>query len=1303
MACWRHAFVCALTALAVSCRNNPFAPPESSIEGFNLYTSDFTAQDDGGMKAALLEVINGSKATLQCAFSALTLTDISSAIIARSQAGVKVKVAFDADVRDSDTGSLALQASGAFVIVATPGDTQQGQLLYGNSGSGVMRHNFCLADERYVWISTAPPDDTQMRLTPNVAIKAGSPQFGLARDFLREASLFSQLLFGYGKAKTDFTTKFSALDQVIAVYWGPQEDPMDVLGIELSEAKQTVDFYSTAFQSTNTSSTKSYLDVPTVLKALETAKGVAIKKYFSSQALFDTASRAYTLSNPAQYVNSNVRVGPNIFVVDRHLASARTYIYTGALRTQGNSSDDSVLLELRGPRVAKLVGAYLDQIGAASTPVSNVGDTAAPGQVVISEVMWMGSYNNSQVGDSADEFIELYNNTSSAINLSGWRFACTTNGTNNNSAITLPPGALIAPGGYFVVAAKSTGAFGGSANHFDSKVGVSNSSIECKLGNGKTANTVYGIANFGDVIDTIGNNTNGFDSGTWNRGVNNGSPNFIRKSMERIDTTQSGTNNTNWRSNGYTYGLNTLVDSNFRSNTFASPGASGTFTETAAAGDVVINEVLWMGSYDNSGNGQTDDEFIELYNKTASSIDISNWTISGTGISTITIPTGQSIAANGYYVVARNTSMAVTSANYSTTTAMSINNSAFQLELRTSLNTLIDTANDGGAPLAGVNDATNLYRRSMERKPTGTNGTLASSWQSAFAAGSGVAAGYSSRTIATPGQANSIIPADPAPGDVVVNELMWMGSYDNSGTGYTDDEFIELWNKTGSAINISFWQLSGTGINAVTLPPGQSIPANGYYVIARNNLNAFPTANYYKSTTLGLSGTTLQVELRTSLNTLIDTANNGGAPFAGLNDTSNKIRRSMERRTTGVNGTVAASWYSASAVGTNVAAGFSSKTIATPGQANSPAVFNVTGAAPTSSTTLLVYFSEAPTAGGGASGAENAANYSLTGGLTVSAASLSGTVVTLTTSAQGVTNYTLTVNNVTAAASAAVLSTNTAAFAGFELPRVRNAVPVNATTIDINFSKNMDVSTIDGNTAAFTFTGGITASAVTLQTAAPNANRRVRVTTSTHTPGTSYTASVSSAVQDTLGYGVDAGGNSAAYYGFHSSFGVMNPATGSMDSTGQWTNQGTGGTPLATSATATEGVASLTWATLTTTCGNTAGSDRHAISNEYFPVTPGAVYNASLFLKGGNPVGGTVGSRIRIFWFTDNLGTASSTPNTLDATPLTDLGVDSAWTQRTRSFTAPADAYYMRFKFCGYRTGGASGDVLLVDQAYFGP
>ncbi|MBX3720923.1 MAG: lamin tail domain-containing protein [Turneriella sp.] len=1107
-------------AAVFSCRSNPFGATDKSIEEFTVYTSDFTAQTDGGAKAALLEVIAGAKATLNCAFSALTLTDVTNALIAKAGGGVQVKVAFDADVKSTDAGSIALQANSAFTVVSAPIDTKQSQLLYGNGGTAYMRHNFCLADERYIYISTSAPDDTQMRKIPAVALKIGSPQFGIARDFLREANMFSQLLFGNGKAKTDFTTKFTALDQVIGAYWGPQEKPLDILATNLSEATATVDFYSSGFQTTNSSKTD--LDVPQTLLRLESAKGLTLRKYFSTPALFDSASKAYTLLNPSQYVNATTPASANIFVVDRGLSSAKTFVYTGALRSQSNSSDDGVLLELRGKRVAETMAAYLDKIGAASTVVSNVGDTANQYDVVISEMHWMGSYNNNLSSDSTDEFVEFYNNTSSAINMSGWKFACTTNGgTTVNSYLTLPSGALIGPGGYFVVATKSTGAFT-TANFYTSSLSITNNSTECRLTNGKAtpASAYSGQAGFtGNLIDTAGSAA--FDSQA-SMGTNDGT-NKIRRSTERIDTSAVGNNTTNWRANVYTSTDNTGVAAAYRDQTFASPGQSGVVTTTVAAGDVVINEIMWMGSYDNAG---------------------------------------------------------------------------------------------------AVNDS--------------------------------------------------------------------------------NDEFIELYNKTGSTIALGNWTISGTGISTITLPGAATIAANGYYVIARNASGAFPSANYYKSTTLSISNTSFQLELRTPGNTLIDTANSG-APFAGVNDTTNKIKKSMERRTTGTNGTLVASWYTCTAAGANVAAGYNTKTIATPGAVNSTPIFSVTGATTPSATQVAVNFSEAPTAGTGGTGSENLSNYAIPG-LTISGAVLSGSTVTLTTTAQTAGSaYTLTVSNVTSAAGAAALTGNTANFSGFELPKVKSVTPVNATTVDVNFQKNMDAATIDTITGSFVFNNGLSASAVTLQTGAPNAGKRVRITTGAQTPGTSYTLTVSNSVQDTGAFGVDGTANTGTFFGFSSVFGIMDATTASLDGTGAWTNQGTGGTPLALAGTAFEGTNALTWASLTTTCSNTAGSDRHALSSGYFPITPGATYTGSLYVKGGATVGGTVGGRMRIFWYQDNTGTASATASTLDATPLTDVGAASAWTQRSKSFTAPADAYYIRYKFCGYRTGGAAGDQLYLDQAYFGP
>lgn len=564
-----------LAGAAFSCRSNPFGDTQKSLEEFQIYTTDFAAQNDGGMKSALLEVIEGAKVRLNCAFSTLTLIEVTNALIARASAGVQVRIAFDADVRESDSGSLLLQASGVFAPGDTPTETKQSQLFYGNLGSANMRHNYCLADERYVYISTAPPDDTLMRKAPGIAFKIGGAEHGITRDFLRESNMFSQLLFGNGKAKTDFTTKFTALNQVISAYWGPQEKPLDVLASDLSEATASVEFYSTAFQTTN--SYNPDLDIPQVLFVLETAKGLAVKKYFSSQALFDPASKAHTFVNPARYTNSSVAIGTNILIVDRALNSAKVFIYTGALRTQANSSDDSVLLELRGKFAAGLVGAYLDKIGAATQVVSNSGDTGYAGAIVISEIHWMGSQSDSLAGDSADEFIEFYNTTPNTLNISGWKFACTANGgTTVNSYFTLPAGATIAPGGFFVVANKNSGAFLNS-DFTDAAVSVTNNASQCRLTNGKAtpASSYAGQAVMtGDIIDTAGDGLTPFDGSGGALGTNNAATK-TKRSMERRMPVAAGDRLSSWQSNNNSVSENNGVGAQYRQNTFASPGWAG--------------------------------------------------------------------------------------------------------------------------------------------------------------------------------------------------------------------------------------------------------------------------------------------------------------------------------------------------------------------------------------------------------------------------------------------------------------------------------------------------------------------------------------------------------------------------------------------------------------------------------------------------------------------------------------------------------------------------------------------------------
>jgi hypothetical protein len=79
-------------------------------------------------------------------------------------------------------------------------------------------------------------------------------------------------------------------------------------------------------------------------------------------------------------------------------------------------------------------------------------------------------------------------------------------------------------------------------------------------------------------------------------------------------------------------------------------------------------------------------------------------------------------------------------------------------------------------------------------------------------------------------------------GDVVINEIM----YDD--TASTDVEWAELYNRTGSAIDLSYWLLLDAPAYPVAtegafyLPTGTSIPAGGYLVVAKEAVPGIPSA-----------------------------------------------------------------------------------------------------------------------------------------------------------------------------------------------------------------------------------------------------------------------------------------------------------------------------------------------------------------------------------------------------------------------------------------------------------------------------
>jgi hypothetical protein len=147
--------------------------------------------------------------------------------------------------------------------------------------------------------------------------------------------------------------------------------------------------------------------------------------------------------------------------------------------------------------------------------------------------------------------------------------------------------------------------------------------------------------------------------------------------------------------------------------------------------------------------------------------------------------------------------------------------------------------------------------------------------------------------------------------DVVINEVNWFGN-----TGSFLDEWIELRNPTGAAINVSTWTIDNAGTGSIELPLGTTIAAGGYLVVAKMQ---GPDTDGSRTSLTGVTPVVLlavdlvnggeQLTLRDVDGDLVDQT-----PAAPWPAGDNTLDRTMERRDdlSGggyTDGTSATAWY----------------------------------------------------------------------------------------------------------------------------------------------------------------------------------------------------------------------------------------------------------------------------------------------------------------------------------------------------------------------------------------------------------
>ncbi len=162
-------------------------------------------------------------------------------------------------------------------------------------------------------------------------------------------------------------------------------------------------------------------------------------------------------------------------------------------------------------------------------------------------------------------------------------------------------------------------------------------------------------------------------------------------------------------------------------------------------------------------------------------------------------------------------------------------------------------------------------------------------------------------------------------GEIVINEVAWAGSADSA-----NDEWIELFNTTGTAIDLTGWKIvDDQGAQIYQL--SGSVAANGYYLIEDSEAAVQPTeADAVINVSLSNSGDSLV--LFDATGQMIDAVNSsGGAWFAG-NATS---RATMERINVLASGDDPANWATSTGAGSTATASGGSLIIGTPRMVNS--------------------------------------------------------------------------------------------------------------------------------------------------------------------------------------------------------------------------------------------------------------------------------------------------------------------------------------------------------------------------------
>ena len=259
----------------------------------------------------------------------------------------------------------------------------------------------------------------------------------------------------------------------------------------------------------------------------------------------------------------------------------------------------------------------------------------------------------------------------------------------------------------------------------------------------------------------------------------------------------------------------------------------------ASSPTVIFSEIAWAGSSISSS-----DEWIELTNLTASSIDLSGWTLTGAGSAgaVLTLPTSSAIAPYSTFVISNyeythaNSALALSS-QYTTTT-LSLPNSGFDLHLYNNAGAQIDVGGGSGAPFAGRSGGSAGVDDGRYRSMVRVDGLMAGSEKTAWMDAQtsmgikqgvqdlgtpGIVEAWVAQALSAPVPAPTVtipeVPPTQTPNTVlsvadalIINEFVVDPLEGNA-------EWIEIFNRSSMNVSLAGWNVEDATGKATALEP----------------------------------------------------------------------------------------------------------------------------------------------------------------------------------------------------------------------------------------------------------------------------------------------------------------------------------------------------------------------------------------------------------------------------------------------------------------------------------------------------